>query len=880
MNIILKRGLLGLAFATVFAVSYGLSLQAAPYGGTIFGRTTWRGYFEDKLDDQGGKVLPSNFQGGTESIPDSVDSADEFYDFIVNYNLHGYCTPYGCGTDTQRQRGAAFIINTMLGHGAPGNYWPTDQDKALLLDMVRTAAAHGRVQWRVQYASNINSYYQGFPDGSNPADDAFYGQSHNLPTMLFYNQNNQLWFALKWNCGNPVMNTGSPLAPPTLPWNAAGRTSVSDGVPNNGDTPTSISTRPGDVLRWTHNIYNGGPGVSSHWWRIYGQNSSQPWTATYYNNTTLSGAPVLTRQENDIFFNTAGSPVAGVAADNFSARWTKTENLPAGAYQFSVTSDDGVRVLVDGNYVINDWTAHGATAFSGTVNLGAGNHTITIEYFELGGDAYINTLPYMYLTQDWQWVDGIAWYEDRMVNNAETYVVPAGTPAGTKICRNIAWFWKNTWLAGDPWAPPTNRETGVGQMACATVVSDFNLNPTVTAPAQSYVQGGDTVTFGYRIANTAAASPSATCTVRDGNNNVVSVPGSTCAGGQVFNANSTVDVATENVSVPLNATPGTRICRTLTIAPASSSVASRTSPQVCVTVAKTPYVHFTGGDVWAGGGFAAVAPGTCNNGAKITTVTRSGSLSDGTTPGSGVAYAAFALNRITNFGSASMALITSTGVGDNWTFSNINSGNLGFFGAAQRCIPDYVDTYQGSPALAPGTIDVGCLNASCGGGGSGAWRITGNATLRGTLGAGLRKVYLVNGNVTIDNNILYPASYASAAQIPSLVVIATGNIYVNAGVQQMDGVFISRGTFYTCFPKVEPATIATCNTPLTVNGSVSSLGLDLFRTAGADGVTPATQKAPAEIFNLSPEVYLTNALNQTTQTVITTTNLRELPPRF
>jgi hypothetical protein len=220
-----------------------------------------------------------------------------------------------------------------------------------------------------------------------------------------------------------------------------------------------------------------------------------------------------------------------------------------------------------------------------------------------------------------------------------------------------------------------------------------------------------------------------------------------------------------------------------------------------------------------------------------------------------------------------MALVSTTGVGDAWTFSNINPANLGYFGAPQHCITDYVSTYQSSPALGAGTIDVG-------GGSTGSWHITGDTTMHGTMAAGLQKVYLVTGNVTVDADLKYPASYSGASQIPSLVIIATGNIYVNAGVQQMDGVFITRGTFYTCYPKAEPATISTCSNALTINGSVSATALDLFRTAGADGATAAAQKAPAETFTLQPEVYITNALNLSTQTVLTTSNVRELPPRF
>ncbi|HVI69447.1 MAG TPA: hypothetical protein VM581_03225, partial [Magnetospirillaceae bacterium] len=403
------------------------------------------------------------------------------------------------------------------------------------------------------------------------------------------------------------------------------------------------------------------------------------------------------------------------------------------------------------------------------------------------------------------------------------------------------------------------------------------------------VQPGDTITFNPTISATANSSP---ITVNCSVNRTLTTPAGVTSslGGQPCvdnsgNANIVIPIGGSvllrpNIYTTANSIAiGTKICDTITItnpsAPGYFNVPADQTAQDCSVVAKAPYVQFIGGDVWAGGGFAAVAPGTCNAGANITTVTRSSAVADGTIPGSGTAYAAFALGKISTFGSGSMALVSATGIGDNWTFSNINSGNLGFFGAAQHCINDYSSVYSALPISAPPGIN----NAV-----SGAWHIAGPITLAGTMPPGDqpggRKVYFVEGDVILNGQVRYPATYASAAQIPSLVIIATGNIRVLDTVNQIDGIYMARGTFYTCHPRPEPATINTCNVQLTINGAVSSTGLDLFRTAGADGATPATQKSAAEVFNLSPEVFIANALNQTSQTTITTSNVRELPPRF
>jgi hypothetical protein len=52
-------------------------------------------------------------------------------------------------------------------------------------------------------------------------------------------------------------------------------------------------------------------------------------------------------------------------------------------YTFYTTSDDGVRLWVNGQQLINDWTVHGATERSGTLALAAGQfYDLRLEYFQ------------------------------------------------------------------------------------------------------------------------------------------------------------------------------------------------------------------------------------------------------------------------------------------------------------------------------------------------------------------------------------------------------------------------------------------------------------------------------------------------------------------
>ncbi len=114
------------------------------------------------------------------------------------------------------------------------------------------------------------------------------------------------------------------------------------------------------------------------------------WLATYYNNRDLSGTPAAILTESTPAHNWgAGAPVGGVNADNFSARWASTQNLNAGTYRITVRADDGVRVYVNGQLVIDQWHLATLQTYTADVTLNTGNHTFVVEFFEAGGVAFL-----------------------------------------------------------------------------------------------------------------------------------------------------------------------------------------------------------------------------------------------------------------------------------------------------------------------------------------------------------------------------------------------------------------------------------------------------------------------------------------------------------
>ncbi|RYX83817.1 hypothetical protein EON83_12780 [bacterium] len=111
----------------------------------------------------------------------------------------------------------------------------------------------------------------------------------------------------------------------------------------------------------------------------------------YYSDRNLSNI-VMTRTDPNINFDWgSGSAMTSVGPDNFSVRWTgQIQAVESGSYTFYVTGDDGVRLWVNNQQLINDWTSHPPTTYSGTITLTAGQkYDIKLEFYEETGGASV-----------------------------------------------------------------------------------------------------------------------------------------------------------------------------------------------------------------------------------------------------------------------------------------------------------------------------------------------------------------------------------------------------------------------------------------------------------------------------------------------------------
>ena len=118
-------------------------------------------------------------------------------------------------------------------------------------------------------------------------------------------------------------------------------------------------------------------------------NSAEPgeWLAFYYGNRGLSGCPTVIRSEPSLNFNWGEeSPDESINGDNFSARWRKGVFVQEeSTYCFQLRADEGARVFVNGDRVMNEWSARrrnrSETAMV-DVDLVAGYNDVLVEYYE------------------------------------------------------------------------------------------------------------------------------------------------------------------------------------------------------------------------------------------------------------------------------------------------------------------------------------------------------------------------------------------------------------------------------------------------------------------------------------------------------------------
>jgi hypothetical protein len=119
----------------------------------------------------------------------------------------------------------------------------------------------------------------------------------------------------------------------------------------------------------------------------------QYWTNTtsvQFTNVSFSTPPTLTRTDAVMNFNWGSvAPDPTVGRTNFTARWTGAVQPQFNeTYTFYATADDGVRLWVNGQKLVDAWVSQAATTYTGTITLKAQQlYNIRMEYFQGTGGA-------------------------------------------------------------------------------------------------------------------------------------------------------------------------------------------------------------------------------------------------------------------------------------------------------------------------------------------------------------------------------------------------------------------------------------------------------------------------------------------------------------
>jgi len=113
-------------------------------------------------------------------------------------------------------------------------------------------------------------------------------------------------------------------------------------------------------------------------------------TAAAFTTPGFSVAPSLVRTDSVVNVDWGNnSPDPKISSNTFTARWTGAVQPQFNeAYTFYTTTDDGVRLWVNGQLLIDEWVDQGPTEWSGTINLVAQQrYNIQMDYYENGGGA-------------------------------------------------------------------------------------------------------------------------------------------------------------------------------------------------------------------------------------------------------------------------------------------------------------------------------------------------------------------------------------------------------------------------------------------------------------------------------------------------------------
>jgi hypothetical protein len=146
-------------------------------------------------------------------------------------------------------------------------------------------------------------------------------------------------------------------------------------------TPRGMRYPAGATVPFNYTLFEPAIDWDVRWWTF--DAASDPLSAPDAFAARLRETPAKTETLRRFDLVGSGSLSAGLPRDRVAMRAEGTVELPAGDYRLDVVSDDGIRVWVDDELVIDRWTIHGSELDQ--VAIAAGRHRLRLEYFEATG---------------------------------------------------------------------------------------------------------------------------------------------------------------------------------------------------------------------------------------------------------------------------------------------------------------------------------------------------------------------------------------------------------------------------------------------------------------------------------------------------------------
>ncbi len=111
----------------------------------------------------------------------------------------------------------------------------------------------------------------------------------------------------------------------------------------------------------------------------------------YFDGPAFSGTAVERLDGPIDFVFGTGAPLPGIRPESYSIRWVGQIQVPAsGTYRFITEADDGVRLWIAGQRLVDNWGSHGVEEDSGSLALQAGRrYAVRLDYRQDAGDAQI-----------------------------------------------------------------------------------------------------------------------------------------------------------------------------------------------------------------------------------------------------------------------------------------------------------------------------------------------------------------------------------------------------------------------------------------------------------------------------------------------------------